>query len=715
MEAVIHDISKAISPEPETYTKPKALCEIFGSSCLKYIFDIISSAKIKKAYVYLDENSEECETRFGKSAGGIDLEWNFKCADIRPRFDIGKDGLLLFCGIKFYDANLQSAIDYHKTHGADLTVLTLPPENGKQLWNFKDTAHLYVPSGIYIMSQKCCDFLKTEGTFSISEELVKNVSLHGMKVSFYDNSVYANPLSDISDYLRCHMDILDEKARFSAAFHRILSDSSISKSDNDAYIEQPSSVGSNVTFGKGASVSRCVIGDNVFIGEGASVNSSVILSGAHIAANTRCEGAVICRGASLLCGSTICKGAAVGAGAIIGKGARVEENVRVYPKKHLGDYKTASFDVRNHEISLEFDDDASIGGETGTEISPMSAVKIGRSLAKHGNIIVTGHSGTSCARALEAALSSGALSCGADVWATGECLVSELFYAMKTLGADYGFFVQSDSYTKISVYSKNCTELSATEQSTAESAIRYDNAPKMNAAHFGTLHDFSAAKELYIKKLCAKQPEFPITLSTSNNRCSQIVNSLGIDSLGSKITFRISCDGTKASAFSAQTGFVSYEKLTMICVSQMLDDGDVPKLPSDFPKSVQLIFSDHNTPLCIHPHECESFFKDGFELVLTVCDFLSKNAITLEQAVAALPSFAVAQRVVGLSAPLSSALTQLESFCSKHPDITIKPTKSGKTLIMRAESTEYETANELCDICQRIAQGHAENYGGIGF
>ncbi len=705
MEAVIYDMMQSLSPEPQKYPKPKALCDIFGSSCEEYIFDTLCAAKIKKAYVFLDENSQSCKESASAYADRLDIKWNFGRCDISS-LDIGQDGVLLFCQMKFYDANLQSAVDCHKSHKADITVLTLPIQSGKQLWKFNAKAHLYTPSGIYILSKKCFDFLKSTGTLLIDEDFINSAHQHKMNICFCDNAAYANSLADTADYLRCHMDILSESARFSDRLHPIFADAHCQNNGESVCIGQPSHIGNGVKFGKNVTVSHSVIGENVFIGDGAVVEYSVIQSGAHIAAGSRCDGALICKGATLLAGSTVCKGAAIGEGAKVGKGARVEENVRVFAKKHLEDYKVALFDIRNRDIALEFDDDSAICGETGTEIDAVAAVKIGRSLAGHKKVIVTGHSGTLSAVALEAALSSGALGGGSDVWALGECLISELFYAMKILNADYGFFVQSDSYTKIYAYSKSRTELSLTKQAEAESAIKYDLAPKMNSEHFGALHDFSSVKELYVAKLAAKHLQFPIALTTSSHRGSQIIKSLKIDSIASKITFRISRSGTKASAFSTQTGFVSYEKLVMLCVVNMLNKGEIPKLAQNYPKSLETVFKSYSAPLYISPEQCEDFFCNGFELALNVCDILANGSLTLEQAVAALPPFAAVQRVVGLEKPLSFTLSRLESFCANHPNITIKPTKSGKAVIMRAESGECETASELCDICQSIILGH---------
>lgn len=705
MEAVIYDMAKSFSPEPQKCPKPKAVCDILGLSCEEYIFDAVYAARIKKAYVYLDENSEGCKEKASAYAGKLDIEWNFGNSCNLCNLNIGQDGVLLFCQMKFYDVNLQSAIHCHKSNSADLTVLTLPVQNGKQLWNFNEKAHLYNPCGIYILSKKCFDFLKSTGTLSISENFANCAQAHKMKVCFCDNAAYANSINDVSDYLRCHMDILDDSARFSDRFHRMLYGTLPEKSDESVEISQPSYIGKNVKFGKNVKISHSVIGNNVFIGDGAVIEYSVIQSGAHIGANSRCDGALICHGAKLLGGSTVCKGAAIGEGAKIGKGSKVEENVRVFAKRQLEDYNTALFDVKNRNIALEFDDDSAICGETGTEIDAAVAAKIGKSLAGCGKVIVTGHSGTLCARTLENALSAGALGCGADIWALGECLISELFYAMKMLGADYGIFVQSDSYTKIYAYSKGRDKLSLSEQESCEAAIRYDLAPKVDGAHFGALHDFSSAKELYVKNISSKPVCFPIALATSSHRGAEIIKLLKIDSIASKITFRISNSGTKASAFSVQTGFVSYEKLVLLCVLNMLDNGKIPKLAPNYPKCLERVFKEYSASVYTDPNKCESFFCDGFDLVLTVCDILAKGALTLEQAVAKLPPFAAVQRVVGLTAPLGSVLSRLESFTANHPNISAVPTKSGKTIIMRAESDKYETANELCDICQSIALG----------
>lgn len=362
-----------------------------------------------------------------------------------------------------------------------------------------------------------------------------------------------------------------------------------------------------------------------------------------------------------------------------------------------------AFEEKAARNFLEFDDDSCICGKTGTDITPQISARIGQALAMGGNVVV-GRNDTNAAIAITNALVSGALGAGADVWYMGSSFGAQLDYAMRLCNAKTGIFINADAYTKIYAYSQFSQKLSEAEQNRAEFAMNNDNAIKISAENFGRLNDISDIKLLYENAKCDKIADFPIAINSSNKQIKQICSRLGINADDAKITFQISNDGRKASAISLESGFVSFEQLAMICIENMLKNGKAPYVPKGFAKSAALIFEKYNKEIQYCDDMCEDFFTDGFELAFEVCKALDMQKKSLLQAKSALPKFAVAQRIVGISMPVESAVEKLRGFCESHKDISVIPAKSGKTLLLRAECAEYETAGELCDICQRILQ-----------
>ncbi len=694
----------------------KAMTKIFGRTNIECVFDMLKFCGVGKAFAVFDDANGIVKEHCANISCQIDVEWVHadNTADMWGKLCDENQDIITVCDINFFDFDLKSAVEKHKQNGHDITAVIAqdttaysPSLNPKgNISDIPKTAF----SGIYIISHKVLEYFKNNSVNSVGMHDICNSPDGCFKVCAHIQTGYICKISDSASYLQCHTDILSGKTHLFEMGHKTLSGVFACDADlKDAEITPPCYIGKNVRIGKGTILTNCVICDNAVISPQAKITQSVVQNGAFVGEKAVCCQAILCEGAVMLNASKAYAGAVVGKGAVIGKGAVVEQNIKIAANKRLDDFKTAVFDIKTEKSEILFDDDGCICGETGSEISPDIAMKIGRGAALCGAKIAVGHNGTKSAQALTMAFASGALSSGADIWIVGECIGSELDLAIKLAECDCGFYIESDSYTKISAFSKPATAIDDVCEKKIESAVRNGTYSRERDDDFGKIVDFSAVKNIYASRLVETIPKaVDISFNSSGRRAKELCAALSRNTMQAQITFQISGDGRKASAFSAQTGFVSYEKLAMLCMCEKLAKGQNLRVPHDFPRHAKALFEEYGMEFSkdnlADNSECEEFFENGFLLAINTMRYLQNKDITLEKALGALPCFAISRRVVGIKLPDERVFAKVGAFCAEHEDITVKPTKSGKTLLMYAECDDYETASELCDICQRIIE-----------
>lgn len=725
MKAVIFAMGTHESLEPINSSGIKAMTPIFGKSGIECVFDMLKIAQVEKTYVIFDDANGIVREYCSNAKSDICAEWVHidNAASVWEKLACEREDAIAVCDIDFYDFDIKSAMEYHKQNDCDITaivqrgagafsVVTNQQNDIVDIGRTNGFADISTTMlcGIYVLSAKTAQHLADNPLSLAKPSSFGDLLKHGLKISAYHETGYMCRICDSASYLQCHVDILSGRTRLFEMGHKTLSGVfSINANLDEAEVTPPCYIGKNVRIGKGAVLTNCVICDNAVISSYAKITQSVVQNGAFVGEKAVCCQAIVCEGAAMLNSSKAYAGSVIGRGAVIGKGACVEQNVKIAANNRLDDYKTAMFDMKTEKNEILFDDDSCICGETGSEITPAVALKIGQGAALCGKKIAVGHNGTKSAQALSMALGAGALSAGADIWNVGECIGSELDFAIKLADCDFGFYVESESYTKISAFSKPACGLDAECEQKIEAAVKCGAHARTGYNNFGKVVDFASVKSLYQSRLSEKMPKGAyICFNASGRRVKELCAMLSCNPMEAKITFQISGDGRKASAFCTQTGFVSYEKLAMLCMCRMLAKGENVRVPHDFPHHAKALFEkygmDFSKNNLADNSECEEFFTNGFLLAINAVQYLQDNDMTLEKALTLLPEFAISRRVVGIKMPTQSVFARVGAFCAEHEDITVKPTKSGKTLLMYAECEDYETASELCDICQRIIE-----------
>jgi phosphomannomutase len=111
--------------------------------------------------------------------------------------------------------------------------------------------------------------------------------------------------------------------------------------------------------------------------------------------------------------------------------------------------------------------------------------------------------------------------------------------------------------------------------------------------------------------------------------------------------------------------------------------------------------------------ENQMFLRDGAVLALNVFEYLTRNNMTLENAVKAIPQFVCERREVEINCPPQRIISMIcaSTACGKgegiligdnRENILIRSSKRGDSLFLLAESLSAETAAELCDSTEKL-------------
>lgn len=362
-------------------------------------------------------------------------------------------------------------------------------------------------------------------------------------------------------------------------------------------------------------------------------------------------------------------------------------------------------------------------------ITPEDASALGYACAAGSKgAVVSAHSGTEGAAALAYAFASGAAAAGQECILLGECTKASAAYTARELGAAAGCWADTEISAYLSLFSSDGLPLHRTEE---DSLLNdYTDTPPLPYRGFGRIVEFKSADKLYcsqLKRLLTHVPEnfyadVYCPLPSANLLCAAALEGKS-KRHGTRIAFHINRDGSKASAYSDETGYVFHDKLMLICCNELLRQGKDCAVCGIAPVALEKLAQRYskeliscNRAICTAERhkDCSDirrlsaqqlFANDGAALVLTVMDILAAKGCSLKQAVNDLPDSVSISRYILTSSPseLISRLGAADSIAeySHRGRVTLRPVRTGTGVILDAESFNYESASELCDFYER--------------
>lgn len=348
--------------------------------------------------------------------------------------------------------------------------------------------------------------------------------------------------------------------------------------------------------------------------------------------------------------------------------------------------------------------------------SPEQAVLAGRSAAICSKRIAVGCEGTKKSAAL--ALISGIISMGGEAVVLGECLETELFLASEVSSCGLCLYIKDDPLMKINIRSQGGMVITGHQKQAIENSLK-SNCYNEKEHIEGDIVDGKAFKTIYRNKINSIFPEnCPYSVSVGNlNEKIFFNNNIGNKNEGLIIT--LSSDGTKASAFSEKSGFISMEELIFICCLELLEIGLDISVPFGFPYSANK-FAESYGCRCFRYYmnpdgETDSiareialkqrFTLDGLYLAVKALAYITKKETNFVEIRSKIPKFYTTKKFIDLEQEKTNRIfgkynekttPDGTTFAKNESRIVMQPSSSGKGIWLCAESHSMEIASELC-------------------
>lgn len=290
---------------PLTYTRPKPLLPIANRPHLEHVLDLLQRHGIDEVVLltsYLADAfapfSAEAERRGMQVDVTHEPEPLGTGGALRNAAEfIGEDTFFAFNGDVVTDADLSTIEEFHRSTGAEATLMLTPVEDPSAYGvvttdgEGRVTAFVEKPprqeaptnlinAGVYVMEPRVIDRIEPGRPVSSEHEVFPQLVVEGSLFALAPDA-YWNEIGDPAKYLQANLDALDGSFSTSVAAEvgqdRVLSDD-------------------GVVIADGAQVSSCCLGRDVRVGADAVIRSSVLLPRVHVAAGAHVEGCVLGEG-----------------------------------------------------------------------------------------------------------------------------------------------------------------------------------------------------------------------------------------------------------------------------------------------------------------------------------------------------------------------------------------------------------------------------------
>lgn len=364
-------------------------------------------------------------------------------------------------------------------------------------------------------------------------------------------------------------------------------------------------------------------------------------------------------------------------------------------------------------------------------ISTEEALKLGSSAAKLSKRIIIGIKESSAAKTLSLAFSAGALEKGADVFFTGDVSLPEILFCSDISGADNScliVYISSVFSSSFRFFRKSGAAMTTEE----EDRLLNDVFVSKNSPA-GTIRDISSLRCLYSAKLKAVISQidfndFPysVIINSPSARIRNLCTEIFPDTKGDNtLSFHINEDGIKVTAFTESTGYIPCEKLLLLAFKFYLADKSEDEnvyVPNEFPSSAEIIAKGSKVKIVRSDSADLPFFYDKIILIVEILKIIQKTGQNLDLLCAGLPEYAELNRYIPIDRENSIEL--IKNLCNKYKNgknyyvdkdysagitinddlgkISVTPIRSGKGIMLHAESKAMETAAELCDFYEGI-------------
>lgn len=753
MQAIILCGGRGERLMPLTAKLPAPLLRIVGKEILLYTIEQLIKADVDRITLAIGYGGKEIK-QFAETLHyeNIQIDLSSCSSDgtapaIAYAADRSRENILIIEGNSLFNCDLNELMEFHNSRSAICTALLtnvysedvtmVRTDNNCEVEKLVDnpapsqTSFTGGLTGIYCISPGIfneVNFSKGDFCHDILPVLAeKGGRLYAVKKEMY--------------YRR----ILTSKGFLSAQQNIMYSDgikitNNANRSFSGVTFIPPVYIGENVRIAAGS-----VIGKGTVLDNGCAVGARSKIMGAYMGENSssgqNCEidSSVICRKAQL--GNQV----KCGFHSVAGEGAVMEDESELSSNSALwADTKAKSGTVIRDKVLHGSQDISFIDDEGIFTVSPISqsvqeCMNFGIACASaltDGQNVLVGHSPKIGADILNKALSSGLAAGGVSVLDLSECSYPQLAYLVGKMGCKIGLYLDINSHCAIRVVSAGGLPLKREIEYRIENAVADRNFRPVDPESYGRVTSVGGAVTLYENYLSSILP-FQMKNICPQIRANDRITAELADKVfrpraslsGERITFHISSDGMRCTAYSDGSGNVAWERLAALGIASVFETGKPVAVPFCFSSIADRVAENFSGRLyryynssadssddearAVAEAEYCNFMRDGLALAAVICNHLSCKGISLANALERIPAIYCSQRYVTSSTDGGELLTALctsKAVCgegavydNQNSRAIIRPLKNRRGVIIFTESMQCEHAAALCDeICDKI-------------
>ncbi len=733
---------------PISCRNPKPMTSLLTHPVLGHMLTHLRACGIEEAAVTLRHMPQRIRDYFGDGEDwGIRLEYFEETQPLGTAgavanctFPEGEE-ILVVSGDAVCDFDFREALAFHRTHGAEATILLSrqnePLEYGivecaadgrverfveKPAWDRVSTDT--VNTGIYILSPSVIRRIARGKASDFSRDIFPEMLRRGDGLYAFSCEGYWCDIGDCGAYLRCVHDALAGRIHIDLP-HAEDGIYTLTEIPDGVEVCPPVYIGRDVRIGRDARIGPyTVLDDGASVGRGAVIEGSILRG--HAGENVSMDQAIAERASRIDAWASLGAGSVLGEGACVGAHTQVRPGVRIWPECDTGSDTVIRFNITagSRLRRLRFSKEAAYEGALGCEFTPEFGASLGSALAG------------AC---------SGTVGCASDQSPVAEAFLQAVISGIRLSGeraavlgvqfaAQAAFAAQQSGYG-LSIYVSRCAEglriqlfsgdgmcADETVRRKIENLLASGDYRRVGDSEVGALVKNDRAAEGYCRacldygRLCGRS-----FYAGEGMGASVLCNILwlmgGRIQADAQIVFYPSADGLRLEAQDEKDRMLD-DAHTLACAfyaaCAMASEEEIA-CPDDAPEALLQIAA-HLGKRLIRPQISARardllaqapYLHDGVMRAAFLAAYLARENLTLAELADLVPHFDFCTEEVALHggrAAFMRAARQAGLSTEKiRGGIRFAPSSQREALMVYAESSSMEAARELCaSFCEQV-------------
>lgn len=584
MKAVVMAGGFGTRIQPLTYSRPKPMLPIMNRPMMEHTMMMLKELGIKEFIVLLYFKPEIIQDYFQDGS-----DFGIKITYVIPDDDygtagavklaqehIGDDNFIVISGDLVTDFDFKKLFKFHEKKEAKLSIGLTSVENPLQFgvvianeeneiekflekpsWGevFSDT----INTGIYIIESEILKYIPEKENFDFAKDLFpllmkKDITLMGYNLSGYWRDV-GNPES----YREVYEDILADRVNFDMGMSKqkypdgVLYSKDKYKLDPSIEIIGTVMLGKNVTLGEGTKLNNVILGDDVSIGKESKIRNSVFWENIKVGKNAKFDNCVICNDNIIGKNVTAKAGLILAEGCEIGELASFEQDVTIWPHKHVEAAAIVSHNlILGNKYRNSIFENGTVYGTSNVELSCEMATKLAEAFAAQlpiGAKVIVGRDEDKSSRMLKRAFLGGLLSAGVDVLDIKGAPPSVLRFTLandSTLvgGAHFKRCVADATSSEITLFNEEAIRIDNNSAKGIEKAFFTEKFRRVDYTQIGNIHEtlhhteclsYKRAVEQSIDHSIIKCGSFKVAVDlmhgTTYDIFPKLLNNIGVENI----------------------------------------------------------------------------------------------------------------------------------------------------------------------------------------